>query len=230
MTRDRSRPLWWLCVLFGAAVIAFGVWFGGVIPTRTCSGPVPPGVSALLVFQLARTPAEIEAVFGQLGNPCRDGMIAAMDHANVVDLVAFIATYGAFLACFFLALLRTGAGGAVRVGFATVGAALAFDVLETATQLYISGALPGGTASLALLTIGSRGKFLALAGVGWCAGAAMIGRGRLVGRIAGVTCFIGGLLVLPGLVYAPARAGLSAGNALVWVVMLLYAAAAGLRR
>ena len=230
MTSDRARPVWRLCVLFGAGVVGFVVWFGGVIPTRTCSGPLSPGVSPLLAFQLARTAADIEAVFGQAGDSCRDAMVAAMDRANVVDLLGFILTYGAFLACFFLALLRAGTGGAVRVGFAAVGAALAFDVLETATQLYISGALPGGTASLALLTIGSRGKFLALAGVGWCAGAAMIGRGRLVGRIAGVTCFIGGLLVLPGLVYAPARAGLSAGNALVWVVMLLYAAAAGLRR
>ena len=222
--------MWRLCVLFGTGVIAFGIWFGGVIPARTCTGSLPPGVSALLAFQLSRTPADIEAVFGQAGDKCRDAMTAAMDRANVVDLLGFIATYGAFLACFFLALRRTGVGAAARAGLAAIGAVVALDVLETLTQLYISGALPGGTASLALLTIGSRGKFLALAGVGWCAGAAMIGRGRLVGRIAGVTCFIGGLLVLPGLVYAPARAGLSAGNALVWVVMLLYAAAAGLRR
>jgi len=230
MTRDRSRPLWWLCVLFGAAVIAFGVWFGGVIPTRTCSGPVPPGVSALLVFQLARTPAEIEAVFGQLGNPCRDGMIAAMDHANVVDLVAFIATYGAFLACFFLAVLRAEAGSVARAGLAAVGAAVAFDVLETSMQLHITGALPGGAASLVLLTIGSRGKFLALAVVCVCAGVALRRHGRLFGRVAGVACLLGGLLVVAGLVSAPARAALSAGNAMAWVVMLVYAAVAGVRR
>jgi hypothetical protein len=84
MANDRSRLFWRLCVLCGAGVIAFAVWFGGVIPTRTCSGPLPAGVSALLVYQLSRTPADIEGVFGRAGDPCRAAMIAAMDRANMV--------------------------------------------------------------------------------------------------------------------------------------------------
>ena len=230
MKSDRARLMWRLCVLFGAGVIAFGIWFGGVIPARTCTGSLPPGVSALLAFQLSRTPADIEAVFGQAGDPCRDAMTAAMDRANVVDLLGFIATYGAFLACFFLALRRTGVGAAARAGLAAIGAVVALDVLETSTQLYISGALPGGAASLALLTIGSRGKFLGLAVVCGCAGMAMMARGGTIARFAGGACLVGGMLVAVGLAYAPARAALSAGNAMAWVVMLVYAAAAGLRR
>jgi hypothetical protein len=230
MREDGARPFWMLCLLFGAGVIAFVVWFGGVIPTRTCSGPLPAGVSALLEFQLARTAAEIATVFGPVGDPCRAGMIAAMDRANTVDLAGFILTYSAFLACFFLALSRAGAGRAARAGLGAVVATFAFDVLETSTQLHITSALPGSALSLILLAIGSRGKFLGLAVVSFCAGAAMIACGRSVARLAGTACVVGGLLVVAGLADVQLRPALSAGNGVAWLLILLYAAAALVRR
>ena len=226
MTNERARLFWILCLFFGAGVIAFAVWFSGVIPTRTCSGPLPAGVSALLAYQLSLTAADIEAVFGPAGDPCRATMIAVMDRANTVDLIGFIATYSAFLACFVLALMRAGVGIVARVGLAAVVAAFVFDVVETSTQLHITAALPGGALSLTLLAIGSRGKYIALAVTSICAGLAMIGRGKIVGRLAGLACLAGGLLVVVGLLHAPARAGLLAGGTLAWLVILLYAAAA----
>jgi hypothetical protein len=229
MTGERSRLFWILCLLFGAGVIAFVVWFSGVIPTRTCSGPLPAGVSALLAYQLSLTSADIEAVFGPAGDPCRATMIAAMDRANTVDLIGFIATYSGFLACFFLALMQAGAGVVARVGLAAVVAAFVFDGLETSTQLHITAALPGSAVSLTFLAIGSRGKFLALAVTCVCAGMAMIGRGKIVARLAGAACLGGGLMVIVGLAHAPARAALSAGSAVAWLVILLYAAAASMR-
>ena len=93
----------------------------------------------------------------------------------------------------------------------------------------IVGALPGSTVSLTLLAIGSRGKFLALAVVCACAGAAMIRRGWVMGWLAGAACIVGGLVVVAGLAYAPARPALSAGNGVAWLVMLVYAAAAARR-
>jgi len=230
MANDRSRPLWLLCVLFGAGVIAFAIWFGGVIPAKTCTGPLPRGVSALLAYQMARTPSEVEAVFGPTGNPCRAGMIAAMDLANTVDLISFIATYGLFLAFFFLAMQRTGAGAAARIGLMAVGAAAAFDVIETAAQLRITGELPGSTEMLALLAIGSRGKYLALAAVCASGGLAMWVRGSVLGRVAGILCAASGVLVVAGLVSAQNRALLSLGNSVAWTLILLYAAQAAMRR
>jgi len=229
MTPERSRPFWILCLGFGAGVVGFVVWFSGIIPTRTCTGLLPAGGSALLEYQLSRTPADIEAVFGAAADPCRASMIAAMNRANTVDLVGFIATYSAFLACFFVALLRAGEGAVVSCGLAAVIVALVFDVLETSTQLHITSALPGSTVSLTLLAIGSRGKFLALAVVCACAGAAMIRRGWVMGWLAGAACIVGGLVVVAGLAYAPARPALSAGNGVAWLVMLVYAAAAARR-
>jgi hypothetical protein len=153
-------------------------------------------------------------------------MVAAMDRANTVDLVGFIATYSAFLACFFLALLRAGGGVVTRVGLAAVVAAFVFDVLETSTQLHITAALPGSTVALTLLAIGSRGKYLAVAVTSICAGIAMIARGKIVAGLAGTACLAGGLMVVAGLVHAPIRAAVSAGGAIAWLVILLYAAAA----
>jgi hypothetical protein len=231
MTNERARLFWILCLFFGAGVIAFSVWFAGspTAASRTCSGPLPAGVSAMVAYQLSLTAADIEAVFGPAGDPCRATMIAAMDRANTVDLIGFIPTYSVFLACFFLALMRAGAGVVARVGLAAVVAAFLFDVLETSTQLHITAALPGSTVSLTLLAIGSRGKFLAAAVSSACAGTAMIARGKIVARLAGMACLAGGLLVVVGLVYAPARAALSAGVPVAWLVILLYAAAAAAR-
>jgi hypothetical protein len=230
MPDGTSRRLWILCVLCGAGVLAFASWFGGVIPTKTCTGPLPAGVSALVVYQLARTPAEIEAVFGAADDPCRPEMIAAIDRANTVDLAGFIATYGAFLACFFLALRQTAVDTLARAGVAAVGATVLFDALETSTQLYITGQLPGSAPSLLLLTIASRGKFLGLAAIAACAGVAMVARGKFIGRLAGAACILGGILVVFGLVSEANRAALGLGNAIAWLVMLLHAIQAAVRR
>lgn len=230
MTDDRSRWFWMLCVLFGMGVIAFAVWFSGIIPAQTCTGPLPAGVSSLLAYQLSRTPADIEAVFGAADDPCRAGMIAALDRANTVDLIGFIATYGAFLAFFFLALQRAGAGRVARFGLIAAIIAVGFDVLETSTQLRITADLPGSAAALRLLAISSTGKYLALAAVCVCAGLALIAWRSPFARIAGAACIAGGIMVVAGLLSAPARGVLAAGNALAWLAMFISAAVASARR
>src|SRR5262249_48019587 len=132
------RPLWAMTVLFALATIALGVWFSRVVPATGCAGPPPPGVAALLAVQMARPPADMEAVFGRDGDPCRAGMVAALDRANTVDLYGFIWTYGAYVLFFFLAMARAGGGAAARLGLVAIAAAVGFDVLETATQLRLT--------------------------------------------------------------------------------------------
>jgi hypothetical protein len=226
----RGRPWWILCALLGLATMGFVVWFSGAIPETGCLIPPRPGVSALLSYQMARTPAEIEAVFGREDDPCRPGMVAAMDRANTVDLAGFIAIYGGFLATFFIAMIRSGGGRPARVGLFMLVAGVAFDVLETAIQLRITHQLPGSEANLTALAIGSAGKFTMLAIVCILAGLAMLMRGGIVGRLAGLGCILGGVLALYGLADPNARALLTTGNALAWTILLLYAIAAALRR
>lgn len=98
MASDPARPFWVLCVVFGAGVTAIFAWFTAVIPSQACSGRLPAGTSAFVAYHLPRRTDDIEAVFGREGDPCRAGMVAALDLANKVNLVAFIAIYSGFLA------------------------------------------------------------------------------------------------------------------------------------
>jgi hypothetical protein len=228
-TTARPRLLWVLTALLGLATFAFGIWFTRNVPVTSCTGPLPQGVTALGAFQMARTTGDIEAVFGPAGDPCRATMVAAMDRANTVDLFGFIPTYGAFLACGLLALARLGARIA-RVGLVALVVGLAFDVLETATQLRLTHELPGSDAALTALAVGSVGKFAALALAALCAGLAMLARGGMAGRIAGILCATGAALGAFGLVDPSARPLLALGNALSWVVLLVYAIVAAIAR
>jgi len=227
---DGPRRAWLLCVVLGLGVAALLVWFAAIVPSHTCSGRLPRGSSPFLAYQLARTTADIEAIFGQQDDPCRAAMVAVLDLANKVDLVAFIAVYSGFFASFFLALMRSGNTGIAKLGFVAVVFTLVCDVLETSVQLYITSSLPGSASSLVLLTIGNTGKFLGLSVIGVCAGAAMLARGGLLGRLAGAACLAGGLMVVVGLNYYLADRALPIGNALIALMILIYAALAALRR
>jgi len=228
--RSGVRSLWLLAVLFGLGTFGLAVWFTRNVPIASCTGPLPPGVTALGAYQMARTPADVEAVFGPASDPCRGSMVAALDRADRVDLFGFIPTYGAFLAFFFLAMMRTGGGAAARMGFAALAVGLAFDVLETVTQLRLTRELPGSGAALTALAVGSRGKFAALALAAICAGLAMVVRGGVAGRVAGVVCTTGAALGVIALVDPSARGLLTLANAVAWLVILLYVIVAAIAR
>lgn len=233
------RSAWRASVLCGLVVLALSAVFSSVVPRRTCTGDLPPGTNPLLAFQFAREPADVEAVFGPPG-PCRDGMVAMLDRADLIDLFLFIPAYAAFLAFWFTAILRSERGTparAARAGLAALAAGAALDILETATQLRLTRELPGTREALHLLAIGSTGKFAALAVVAACAGLVLLesGRGPTPGRgagarWAGIACIAGAAIAAIGLAVPAARGLLGLGNAIAWLAMLLHAANAALRR
>src|SRR5262245_3107737 len=220
--QSSPRSLWAPTVIFALATMVLGSWFSRVVPPNGCAMPPQRGVTALLAFQMARTPADMEAVFGREGDPCRPGMVAALDRANTVDLYGFIWTYGAFLLSFLLAIAR-GGGAAAYLGIVALVAGLGLDVLETATQLRLTGELPGTPSALQALAIGSTGKYIALSLVTLCAGVAMVTRGGICGMLAGVACIAGSVAAFVGLLQPSHRGLLTAGTAVGWVVMLVYA-------
>jgi hypothetical protein len=222
--QSSPRSLWALTVVFGLATMVLGGWFSRVVPATGCAMPPQRGVTALLAFQMARTPADMEAVFGRESDPCRPGMVAALDRANTVDLYGFIWTYGAFLLCFLLAIGRGGGGPAARLGIVSLVAGLGLDVLETATQLRLTGEFPGTASALQALAIGSTGKYIALSLVTLCAGVTMVTRGGICGRLAGIACIAGSGAAFVGLLQPSHRALLTTGTAIAWVVILVYAA------
>lgn len=90
---------------------------------------------AILLFELARTQADLDAVFGPIGSDCRPKVIAALDAVNTIDVWLFIPAYTAFVA--FAAMFLS--GGVLRpltwaaIAFAFV--ALAADYVETLNLL-----------------------------------------------------------------------------------------------
>ena len=84
----------------------------------------------------------------------------------------------------------------------------------SATGLVACKELPGSAAGLTALAIGSVGKFAALAIAAMCSGFAMIARGGMAGRIAGLLCVAGSALSAVGLAYASARGLLGLGQPL----------------
>src|SRR5262245_21448043 len=219
-----------LCVVFGASAIALLAWLASATPRQACGGMQSWATPPFLAYQLSRTHADIEALFGHEGDPCRTRMIAALDLANKFDLIVFATTYHGFLACFFLALWRYGYPGLAQIGLISVVATFSFGVLEAAIRLYITATLPGSLLSITLLGIADTGKYFGLAGAGASAGAAMLARGGGLGRLAGIICIVGAFMVALGLNYFPARAALTLGFGIVWLVMLLYAAVSAVER
>lgn len=152
----------WQRAAWAAVAVALSAfWLHSQMPQNGCGGD--PTRDPLIVFQLARTPAEIEALFGTLfGGPCTAGLRVGFDYANRLDLFVFLPIYG-----FFLGQIAwiVGARGTHKIGALLMGfwaTALIADLGETLLQLQISAHLPGTPEQVHLLGLLARAKFLAL--------------------------------------------------------------------
>jgi hypothetical protein len=144
---------------FAAAVFGLATFavFIGFQTLPAVQGAISSGCGApetLTRFQLARSMADLIAVFSAPGGVCRAPITAAMDAANNLDLYGFIPVYSAFLAAAAIALagpwrtrIALGALGAVVV--AALG-----DAVETSTQLRITQDIEAAAPLLSALAIG----------------------------------------------------------------------------
>jgi hypothetical protein len=151
-----------LTSLAGIATLAITVAFTQLGPVKAAGSCAPEG--AVIQFELARTPAELIAIFHPAGDPCRPKVVAAMDAVNHLDVAAYIPAYAAF-GIFAAGFLAAGAWRRplALAAMAAAAAALAGDYLETLNLLKISQAVddPGGL--LALSSTGAWIKFAMLA-------------------------------------------------------------------
>lgn len=169
------------------ATIGVSLWFGAQPAIDCGSGAVPSRV-ALGAFQMARSEA---GLLSAIGCNARLDILNAM---NRVDLLAFIASYGLFLMLGTLALTH---GRLRRIVLTFFAVALAGDVLETATQLWIGARWPFVTTQmLSLLAVGSTVKWAGIAlGLG-AAGIDIAREHRGVTRWLGVAVAVFGVLGL----------------------------------
>ena len=174
-------------IVAGVATVAIGAWFAGQ-PAVSCGGGGPvSSLSALGAFQMAKNQAMLDIAIG-----CPE-RLATLNAMNRVDLIAFIASYGLLMVLGTLALTT---GRLRRVALIFTGIALAGDVVETATQLWIGVRWPFTTTPmLLLLAVGSSLKW---AGIAWGLGALGLGaaQGRDAVRWLGIGIALFGVLGL----------------------------------
>lgn len=169
------------------ATIGIALWFGAQPAIDCGSGEVASRV-ALGAFQMARSETGLLAAIG-----CNN-RLDVLNAMNRVDLIAFIASYGLFLILATLALTQ---GRLRRIALTFFAVALAGDVLETATQLWIGARWPVVTTQmLSLLAVGSTAKWAGIAlGLG-AAGLDVAREHRGASRWLGVAVAVFGVLGL----------------------------------
>jgi hypothetical protein len=223
---DVSRRALRVTVAAAVVVLGLAVTSMAMGPPKPC-GDLPASYPPIIAFELARTGADLHALFGEGPGPCRDAMVAAMDRTNVLDLALFIPAYGTFLLAWFLGRRR---GRLATVGVALAAIAVAFDLLENLCLLGLTPAIDPSSAWLARLPWATGGKWLALGAAALLAGVALVDRGRLR-QLGAALCALAAIDTVAALA-APATFGPSLGLTvgLAWLVMLLDAVARLRRR
>ncbi len=106
---QRERPpaptRWWVAtLLFGIAVVLFGLYLGQVFPQTGYD--VAPGYGPpVLAFEFAGSQTDLEAVFGFFTDPQQGTRLAAMRAGNEQDYL-YMLLYAGFLASGCFALWR----------------------------------------------------------------------------------------------------------------------------
>jgi hypothetical protein len=223
-----ARAWAWATVATGLGTLGLFVAFATLPEAKAAAACLPAG--SVVQFALARSAADLAAIFGTPESACRPLAVAAMDAVNTLDTRAFIPTYTAFCICAALFL----GGGVLRrplliAAIAAALVALAGDYLETFTLLKLTHTLDAPNALLPPLELGAWTKFAALAVHALaCAGLCFTGEKRR--NILGV------LLVLPAPGLAAAAYNhltlanaMNAGFAIAWIALLIVAIMSALR-
>lgn len=215
--RDTVRRIHRVSVVAGAVVIVLALI--ATLTRPTPCGKLPSSYAPIVAFELARDARDLHAIFGGPGR-CRTTMIAAMDTANTVDVVAFIPAYGLFLVAAFVGLGRRGRPGA-RAGVMLALIAVGADLVENLCLFGLTPTLDVTSASMKLLPWVTAVKWLALGGAGAAAAAALWpGEGRRH-RITAALCALTPAVALAAMAwphtFGPALGG---GVAVSWIALL----------
>lgn len=209
------RRLWRATFVFGLVTLALFV-FSSVQGMPDCGAPMP---TAMLDFELALDRSQFAVVLD-----CAP-RLAALDQANVVDLLLFMWAYGGLLTFFALA---TGMRPwlALTLGALMVGP----DFVETMSLRWIAAGWPLFDPTLVMpLAVAVRVKFVAI-------GAAMVLAGLQLWRgTAGIAARSTALLAVIGgigsvaIIYPEGRMAGTALTGIAWLAITIYAGARTLR-
>lgn len=157
-----------------AAVIMLAVSAFMKVTAEPCN-PLP--MSPMVAFELVRSVADLQRIFGMPGDACRVDLVAQLNHANVIDTFAYIPAYTAFFVLVAYALGRADRWlGLGAIACAVVCAAA--DVVENMGMFALSRAPDVWSAWGMALVAATNVKWVGLAVVTTLCGAMVMRRGR----------------------------------------------------
>jgi hypothetical protein len=211
-----SRTAHRLSLVFALLILALTV-LSATQPAAPVCGDLANGYTTIIAFELARSVADLHAIFGDVPGACRTAIAHQMDSINVIDSFAFIQIYGAFLIFFFLGARTRNVRIANVAVVLTILACLA-DHVENFALFHISHD-PDSTKWIPLLIGATETKWVGLGIVG--ALAIPLYRGSWLGWIAVPLCGAG-LVVTLLTIPSPTLAGPYASNAIAlgWLLFL----------
>ncbi len=204
---------WRWCAAAGIATTVASFAFDAIPDLTACTDT--GGLGPIIAAELARTPAAFHQLFGQAACPRLAG---AMIDSLVLDALAFIPAYAAFLILALVAL-RPVRPGIALAGIGVTLAAALLDQIEGGLLWRIVGH-DAGQGAIDALAIVVRTKFALLGASAMLIGALLAMR-RGIGLFAGPIIAIGGAACLYGLAGDP-RA-LVEGNRYAWMALLAVA-------
>jgi hypothetical protein len=164
--------------LAGAVIVLALAIYSGVSPAMVACGNLQPGYSPVIAQELARSVADVQAIFGAAPSVCRTAIAERIDLITWIDSLVFIPAYGVFLLFFFLGMSARDRRSAF-IGFVLSAMACAADYLENICLFAITAHPDDGGIALAVLPWATGLKWLALGLSGAVGGTILIQSGRV---------------------------------------------------
>jgi len=216
-----ATSAWRLCVVAGFIVLALSLYILPKFPADGAGFAAGYG-SPVIAFEMARSVADLQAVFGMPDDPDRPRRIAMMDDGNIWDY-PFMVAYGAFIFLFLRAAARAG-GRSLWLLFALLGLiATGADAVENMILLGLTQDLEAAR-DIGWLAIPVWLKFFSIMISGAAAGIVIATQGRHFWRVLGGIATLSALTVMVSFA-DPAAYGalLTLGITVCWVIMLAFA-------
>jgi hypothetical protein len=213
----------------GLLVLAVTLFSATQEPVRPC-GNLPQNYAPIIAFELARSSADLEAIFGTQ-EPCRTEVIERMDAINLVDVLVYIPVYGVFMAFFFLGMRgRHAALG--TLGFRVAILAALGDFAENACLMNLTPQLDPASTWFTLLPWATGSKWLGLGAAAAIAATIYVKAvgARLWNSLAALLCAAAFLSTVAAIA-VPAMFGpfVGLGVGLSWLAYLITAGAGAFR-
>jgi hypothetical protein len=218
----------------GLLVLAVTLFSATQVPVRPC-GNLPQNYAPIIAFELARSAADLDAIFGtetdRRDSSCRAQLVQELDAINVVDVLVYIPAYGVFMAFFFLGM-RARRAALGTLGFRVAVIAALGDYAENACLMNLTPQLDPASPWFALLPWATGIKWLGL-GLAAAIAAAIYAKSsgaRVWNLLAALVCAAAFLSTVAAIavpwMFGPVVA---LGIALSWLAYLVTAGVAALR-